>query len=127
MNYKHKKEKVEQALEEYLKFKERAEKITAAMTESASRSNMSSDKVGNNVAAMVDLDIEYWNRWIEAERERLELTDKINLVKIEPHRTILFMYYVQEMSFEDIAATKKRSYTWVSHYHSEALKEFEKV
>ena len=45
LQYRFKVKKVDEALEEYEKFKTRAEKITAIMSDCPSRSNKPSDKV----------------------------------------------------------------------------------
>lgn len=114
--YKFKRDKVEQALEEYQRYKTRAEKMTAIMSEVPSRTNKTSDKVGDNAILMADLSKEYEQRWIIAEQERLSLIDSINQIE-EPHRTILFMRYVEDMSLEAIAAQLNYSYSIVAHMH----------
>lgn len=114
--YKFKRDKVEQALEEYQRYKTRAEKMTAIMSEVPSRTNKTSDKVGDNAILMADLSREYEQRWIIAEQERLSLIDNINQIE-EPYRTILFMRYVEDMSLEAIAAQLNYSYSIVAHMH----------
>lgn len=47
LQYRFKVKKADQALEEYQKFKVRAEKVTAILSDSPSRSNKISDKVRN--------------------------------------------------------------------------------
>lgn len=67
--YKFKVKRVYEALEEYERFKDRATKMTAAFWETTGRTNITSDKVGENAAALADLKAEWEKRWIEAERE----------------------------------------------------------
>ena len=124
--YKFKIKKVSEALEEYERFKERAEKITAIISDNPAHSNKISDKVGDNASKMADLNREYQDRWLEAERERLTIVTKINAI-VEPYRTILMERYVHDKSFEQIACEIGYSYDRTIHLHGEALQEFEKV
>ena len=124
--YKFKIKKVSEALEEYERFKERAEKITAIISDNPAHSNKISDKVGDNATKMADLNKEYQDRWLEAERERLNIVEKINKVA-EPYRTILMERYVHDKSFEQISCEISYSYDRTIHLHGEALKEFENL
>lgn len=124
--YKFKAKRVQEALEEYEKYLDRATKVTAMMDENPAKTNTNSDKVGNNAAIMADLNNEYKERWVEAERRRLELVDNINKLK-EPYRTILIERYIHDKNFENIAVELGYSYDRTIHLHGEALQEFEKV
>jgi DNA-directed RNA polymerase specialized sigma24 family protein len=95
------------------------------MSEVPSRTNKTSDKVGDNAILMADLSKEYEQRWIIAEQERLSLIDSINQIE-EPYRTILFMRYVEDMSLEAIAAQLNYSYSIVAHMHGDALQMYER-
>ena len=75
---------------------------------------------------MADLSKEYEERWIAAEKERLELTDKINMVK-EPYRTLLYKRYIEKLKFEKIADDMGYSYVRITHMHGKALEEFLKL
>ena len=114
--YRFKVKKVEQALEEYEKFKARAEKITAIVSDNPSRSNLVSDKVGINGSIMADLELEYQKAWQDAEIERLALIGKIKRID-EPYRTILYLRYVQNRNFEYISAEIGYSYKQVLRLH----------
>ena len=119
--YKFKIKKVSEALDEYERFKERAEKVTAIISDNPAHSNKISDKVGDNASKMADLNKEYQDRWLEAERERLNLVDKINRID-EPYRTILVERYIHEKSFEQIAVEMAYSYDWTAHLHRRCFK-----
>ena len=123
--YKFKRNKVDEALEEYEKYKLRAEKMTAVMSETTARTNKTSDKVGDNAILMADFSKQYADRWIAAENERLRLMYKINSID-EPYRTILFMRYVDDMSLEAIAAKLNYSYSVIAHLHGDALQMYER-
>ena len=123
--YRFKQSKVDQALEEYEKYKTRAEKMTAIISDVPSRTNKTSDKVGDNAILMADLSREYERRWIEAEKERSRIINEIDTLD-EPYRTILFLRYVEDMSLETIAAQLNYSYSIVAHMHGDALQKYER-
>lgn len=122
--YRFKAKRSEEAREEYDKFMTRATKMTASFSESTARTNKTSDKVGENAVALADLKNEWEKRWLEAERERLKIVDRINHIE-EPHRTILMERYVHEKNFEEISVELKYSYAWTTHLHGEALLKFQ--
>lgn len=125
--YRFKINKVDEALEEYERYKTRAEKMTAILSDVPSRSNKTSDKVGDNATIMADLSKEYEKRWIEAEQERLKIIDSINKVD-EPYRTILEMRYIQNQKLEDIAYKIGYSPIHIVRLHGIALLKYsEKV
>lgn len=115
--------RVEEALEDYRKYQERATKMNAIISDMPMNKGKS-DKVGDNVPAMADIDKEYLNRWIEAERKRLYITSRIDGVKNELYRKVLKKKYVEGMKLEEIACEIKYSYDRVKHIHGEALEEY---
>lgn len=122
--YRFKAKRAEQAHDEYDKFMTRATKMTATFSESTAHTNKTSDKVGDNAIILADLKQEWETRWLEAERERLCIVDRINKID-EPYRTILMLRYVQEKNFEEISVELKYSYAWTTHLHGEALQKFQ--
>ncbi len=123
--YKFKLEKANEALEEYELAKLRAEKVTAMMGDAPARSKgKTSDKVGENASKMADLLNEYQKRYLEAEAERLEVYNKINIVP-EPYRTILVKRYIYHRPFEQIAFDLGYSYRQIIRYHGLALQVYE--
>lgn len=122
--YRFKVKKAEEAREEYDKFMTRATKMTAAFGETTGRTNITSDKVGENAAALADLKAEWEKRWIEAERERLEIVNNINHIE-EPYRTVLMERYIHEKNFEEISIDMKYSYAWTTHLHGDALEKYQ--
>lgn len=124
LQYKYAREKVEETLEEYQKYKTRAEKMTSIISDMP-RGTSNSDKVADNAIKMADLSTEYEKRWLEAENKKLEIEKNIDLVE-EPYRTLLHKRYVQELNFEKIADEMRYSYVRITHLHGEALLEYEK-
>ena len=72
LQYKYAREKVEETLEEYQKYKDRAEKMTSIIS-NMPRGTSSSDKVADNAVKMADLSAEYEKRWLEAENKKLDI------------------------------------------------------
>lgn len=118
--------RVDETLEEYEKYKERAEKMTAIMSDMPRGNGIKSDKVGDNVPAMADLDNEYLNRWIEAERKRLYIVERIDGINNSLYREVLKYKYVEGLKIEEIACRKDKSYDRIKHIHREALEQYRK-
>ena len=123
LQYKYAREKVQETLEEYQKYKDRAEKMTSIISDMP-RGTSSSDKVADNAVKMADLSAEYEKRWLEAENKKLEIEKNIDLVE-EPYRTILYMKYVQGKKLEEIAYKMNANYTYICEQHGVALKKYE--
>lgn len=126
MQYKYARKKVDETLEEYQKYKDRATKMTAIMSDNPQRSNLNSDKVGDNAIKMADISREYEERWLRAENKKLEVERKIEEL-LEPYRTLLHKRYIEELNFEKIADDMGYSYVRITHLHGEALLEYEKM
>lgn len=122
--YKYMKKRVDETLQEYEKYKTRAEKMTATLSDVPSRSNVTSDKVGDNASIMADLEKQYEQRWIDSEYKKLEIEKKIDKVE-EPYRTILHMRYIEDMSIEAISIQLNSNYTYTCEQHGTALKKYE--
>lgn len=125
LQYKYAREKVEETLSEYQKYKDRAEKMTSIISDMP-RGTSNYDKVSDNVIKMADLSAEYERRWIEAENRKLEIEKKIDSVD-EPYRTILHMKYVEEKTLEEISCKMKCNYTYACEQHGRALKKYEDI
>jgi DNA-directed RNA polymerase specialized sigma24 family protein len=117
--------RVEEALEEYRKYQERATKMTSIISDMPMNRGKS-DKVGDNVPAMADLDNEYLNRWIEAEKKRLYIVERIDGINNSLYREVLKYKYVEGLKIEEIACRKDKSYDRIKHIHREALEQYRK-
>lgn len=124
--YRFKAKKAKQMEDEYDKFMTRATKVTASFDETSSHSNKISDKVGDNAIKLVEIREKWRTLWVDAERERLTIVDRINKLD-EPYSTILMLRYVQEKKFEQIAFEMNYSYDWITHLHGEALDKFKNL
>lgn len=117
--------KADEMLEEYQRFKARAEKITATMSDSTARTNKTSDKVGDNAIKMADLKDKYNTLLLDAENEQVRIIQELNKV-CEPYRTVLYKRYVQRQNFETIASEMYYSYITIIKMHGEALIKYER-
>lgn len=124
--YRFKAKKAKQMEDEYDKFMTRATKVTASFDATSSHSNKISDKVGDNATKLVEIREKWRTLWVDAERERLTIVDRINKLE-EPYSTILMLRYVQEKKFEQIAFEMNYSYDWITHLHGEALDKFKNL
>ena len=125
LQYKYAREKVDETLEEYQKYKDRAEKMTSIISDMP-RGTSSSDKVADNAVKMADLSAEYEKRWLEAENKKLEIEKNIDLVE-EPYRILLHKRYVEGKTLEEISTLMNYSFDRVRHMHGEALLKYEKL
>lgn len=124
--YKYLQNKVEETLDEYEKYKMRAEKATSIINDMPHEGGDKNDKVADNAAMMVDINKQYQYRWIRAERQRLKIIDSINKLD-EPYRTIIHMHYIKGLKFEEIASKIGYSYVRVTHLHGIALEKYKNL
>lgn len=124
--YKYKRDRVSQTLEDYEMYKTRAEKMTAIISEASAHTNKVSDKVGDNATIMADLALKYEKRWIEAELELSKLIDSIDNLEA-PYRDILYYRYVRLYDFRTVGDQIGYSYDRVIHLHGIALLKYEEV
>lgn len=115
-HYKDKIKDVDRTIKEYEKFMTRATKMTSVMSEMTSRSNLPSDKVGDNAIKMADLAKEYEERWHEAERTRINLVAEIDKVG-GTLGDILYDVYIEGLSLEQTAQDIHYSYERTAHLH----------
>lgn len=125
LQYKYARKKVDEALEEYEKYKIRAEKVTTILS-GMPRGTSNSNKVEDNAVKMADISREYEKRWFLAEKEKLRIEKNIDKVE-EPYRTILHKRYIEELNFGEIADEMGYSYVRITHLHGEALLRYEKL
>ena len=123
--YKYARDKVEETLEEYEKYQTRATKMTSIISDMP-RNSQRSDKIADNASIMADLSRQYEERWRNAEKERLRIEEKIDMVK-EPYRTILHLRWVEGKTLEEISCKLNCNYTYACEIHGYALKEYEKI
>lgn len=83
-----------------------------------------SDKLGDCVAKIVDLQHEIDADMRNLEEVRKEIIDSLDNVSNGKHRELLRMRYVSHMTFEEIAVAMDMSWRWIIKLHGRALQEF---
>lgn len=123
--YKYARKKVEETLEEYERYKTRAEKVTSIISDMP-RGMSNSNKVEDNAVMMADISKKYEKRWFEAEQEKLRIEENIDKVE-EPYRTLLHMKYIEEKTLEEISCKLRCNYTYACEQHGKALRKYEEI
>jgi len=126
LEYYHKKNDGKKILEQYKDYLDRATKMTAMMSETSARTNLPSDKVGNNVVLMADLSLKYFDLFLQAEEHKVSIISK--LIKLEqPYKDILWQRFIDEHSWNEIASVVPYSRSQIKRIYKQALNEFEKM
>ena len=112
-------------LEQYELFFTRATKITASFSQAGGRTNLPSDKVGDNAIKMADLHSQYLTTFLEAEQYKLKILLRIIDIP-EPYKKILWFLYVDDVRFSDIPSLIGYSPSQTKRLLKKALREFEK-
>lgn len=90
-----------------------------------------SDPVGNQAAKIADqiqkLEIKQLKKRGELWLKRSEIIETIGMVEDEALNRLLWLRYVQGVSFEEVAVDMHYSYRHVTRKHGEALLQVEKV
>lgn len=112
-------------LEEYRSYLDRATKITSTLSQAEGRSNLPSDKVGDNSIAMADLSKQYLQLFIEAETFKVNLLKK--LIQLDaPYGKILWYRFVEGYRLHEIAEAEHYSVKTIKRQYKRALEEYEK-
>lgn len=86
----------------------------------------SSDKVGNMVSKIIDMEYELdreIDKFVDLKREVMSVIDKLETTKCE----ILYKRYLQNKTWEKIAVETGYSYVWVCKLHGRALQDVERI
>lgn len=90
------------------------------------RTNIPSDKVGDNASKMADLHSKYLQTFLEAEQYKLQVL--MRLIGIpEPYKKILWYLYVDDIRFNDIPSMIGYSPSQTKRLLKKGLHEFEKM
>lgn len=83
-------------------------------------------RFGTNASAMADLANKYVELWLEAEKEQFKLSEKLYSID-EPYRSILYLRYVRNETFEHISEELHYSYRQTIRIHGQALNIFSEL
>lgn len=90
------------------------------------RTNIPSDKVGDNASKMADLHSKYLQTFLEAEQYKLQVL--MRLIGIpEPYKKVLWYLYVDDIRFNDIPSMIGYSPSQTKRLLKKGLHEFEKM
>lgn len=123
--YYHKKNDGKKILEQYREYLDKATKVTSMISETSARTNLPSDKVGNNVVMMADLSIKYFDMFLDAEECRMKIISKL-LSLPRPYKEILWYKFIDELTFNQIAQLVKYSPIQTKRLYKKALYEYSK-
>lgn len=126
LKYRFKMKRVEQTLDDYERFKTRAEKMTAIISETSAHTNRISDKVGDNAIMMAELSKKYEIRWREAEKELNRILELINRLD-DPYRDILYYRYIKFYDLKSVGDEIGYSYDRIKHLHGIALLKYKEA
>ena len=99
--------------------------ITSAInSDGIHTSGATSDKLGNCVSRLVDLQREIDSDILMLEKVRGEIITSLDNVSNDKYRELLRMRYVGHMTFEEIAIAMDKTYRWITKLHGRALQEF---
>lgn len=101
-----------------------ATKVTSNLSERVQGGG--SGGIENTVIKITELEIQ-----INADIDKLvdlkaEATHIIDSLENNKHKAILSMYYVSNLTFEQVAENTDMTFRWIHKLHGRALKEFEK-
>ena len=104
-----------------------ATSVTVPTDREAVQTSGVSDKVGNIVAKIIDLENEIdsmIDEYIDIRQNCIEVIESIS----DPLRyTVIHKHYVQYKSFVEIAEEENYTYQWVLRVHNKALGEIEEI
>ncbi len=117
--------KIQQCMRQVEELKQAATGISAMTAGERVQTSGKSDRISSMVGQYVDLQQRIEAMIAQYMEKKTEILGQILDVKDDRHEEILFMRYVQGKSFDTIADELGYTYKWISHLHSQALKEFE--
>lgn len=114
-------------LSELYRYKCLATSVTVPTDREAVQTSGVSDKVGNMVAKIVDLENEIDTMIDEYIDTRKKCINVIEMLKDPLQYAIIHKHYVQYKAYTEIAAEENYSYVWVMTVKDKALKEIERI
>lgn len=120
---------IKSKLEQIEELRSLAEKVTveAKLVKSYNKNSYQSDKVGDVVVKIVDLNNEineYIDRLVDLKAEAIRLIDSLE----DPdYRLLLNLRYINGYTFERIAVEMNYCYRWITKLHGRALEAFNGV
>lgn len=104
-----------------------AEKVTTTLSPTGGGGKGNKDKTGDLVVKLSDLTKELdddVDRYVTLKSKTIHMLDSLEDGR---YKYILYQYYLNHNTFEQIAVDLNCSYRWVTSLHGQALIEFDKV
>lgn len=126
MSLKHIEVRIRNMSEELQRYNDIATNISARMDGERVQTSLSGDKLSMAVAKIVDLEKEIYDEIEHLKIVRRDIIDKISTVENPMYRDVLYMRYVNHLTFEQIAVNLDKSWRHIIRVHGYALKNFSK-
>lgn len=125
-NYNSKKRLIEKLEQEKERITTRATKITPVYSDTTSRTNQISDKVGNNAILLAELDTKI--EWYKSQLQTDLTTILDSIMQLDPqHSEILFSYYCEDKTISQIADETNYSIDSIKKKKREAIEKIKNI
>ena len=118
---------IDNKLSEIYRLRCLATRITVPTDREAIQTSGVSDKVGNTVAKIIDLENEIddlIDEYIDVRQRCIKVVEALS----DPLQyTVIHKHYVQYKSFVEIAEEENYTYQWILRVHNKALKEISEI
>ncbi|MBO4998177.1 MAG: hypothetical protein J6D02_09290 [Lachnospira sp.] len=121
------KSKIKQLQEQKQMYLDRATSITASFNPVKVQTSSTTDKMGDNVTKIVDLDSQIDEEIVYFLEKKHEIINQIHNLDNVFYIQILFKKYVEGKGLKVISKEIDLSYAHVRHLHGKALKVFEEM
>lgn len=98
---------------------------SARMSLAKAQASSPSDRVGDMVGKIVDLEAEIQSDIVDAAYKRHEAINMIHRLDSAAHMQVLFKRYIQGKGLDAIGKDMRKSYNYVLKLHKQALEAFE--
>ncbi len=112
--------------EELQKYNDMATNISARMDGERVQTSINGDKLSMAIAKIVDLEKEIYDEIERLGKVRADIIKTIDSLERPAQRDILYMRYINHMTFEQIAVEINKSWRHTLRLHGYALKNFSK-
>ena len=124
-SYLHSKKLEEKKLEQIEETKTKLTKVTTVLS-GLPKGSPDNDKMGKNIAKLLELIEEHINIMIEEEENLIRITNKIKLVE-QPYRNILDLRFVTGMKVEELSVEIDKDYRYTKRLLKKAIMRYAEI
>ena len=124
-SYLHSKKLEERKLEQIEEIKAKLTKTTTVLSD-LPKGSPDNDKMGKNIARLLDLINEHISIMKEEEENLIRITNKIKKVE-QPHRNILELRFVEGMKIEEVSVEIDKTYRYTKTLIKKAIKKYAEI